>query len=354
MGGSALSADALAGGEAASLSLNHNCIAPGVADDSDGQQPLPFQLTGSQKKTAFALEQNVAAMIEEAGLENCGFLTLTVGDLITCSEAGCAGCGKEHFRQVWEAPESSRRIHSLMTNLLDELFPRAVIVTERHKSGAIHFHLIVECLGDIRTGFDFEAFLDARNARKAGYVDHEAEKRYADSATPVLKRLWSILRERLPSYGFGRAELTPIYKTGEAVSRYVSKYVEKNLFNRRPEDKGKKLVRYMGWRGSQMTANKFSWCNPRATAWRNKARDLAALALVTSREKVAAAFGARWSFKLTRVMHAVDDRPLPAFEWTYPERECARQLVCRVARRQWLNKAETENQAVPVEWRIAA
>lgn len=331
------------GAPAPSLSLNHNCNAPALAVEDSGQEPLPFHLTGSQKKTAFALEKNVARMISEAGLERCGFLTLTVGD-----------DAPDGFRQVWDAAEASRRIHSLMSGLLADIFPRAVVVTERHKSGAIHFHLIVEARSDLRTGFDFAAFLSARQARQRGECDPAAEKSYVDSATPALRALWALFRERLPSYGFGRAELTPIYKTGEAVSRYVSKYVEKNLFNRLPEDKGKKLVRYMGWRKLQLTANAFSWANARATAWRNKARDLAALAMVADRSKVAAAFGPRWSFKLTRIMHAVDDRPLPAFEWDFPERECVRQIVCRVARRQFLRRAENENRALPMEWRIAA
>lgn len=331
------------GGAAASLSMNHKRNAPALAVEDSGQEPLSFHLTGSQKKTAFALEKNVARMVKEAGLERCGFLTLTVGDDEPCG-----------FRQVWDAKEASRRIHSLMTGLLSDVFPRAVVVTERHKSGAIHFHLIVACRADIRTGFDFAAFLAARNARKAGGADRDAERRYKRAASPALRLLWALFLRRLPGYGFGRAELTPIYKSGEAVSRYVSCYVEKNLFNRLPEDKGKKLVRYMGWRGTHLTANGFSWCNERATAWRNKARDLAALALVSDRSKVAVAFGPRWSYQLTRIMHAVDDRPLPAFEWTYPERETARAIVCRAARRRWLTRAETENAAVPVEWRLAA
>lgn len=309
--------------------MNHNCNAPALAVEDSGQVPLPFTLTGSQKKTAFALEYNVARMVREAGIERCGFLTLTVGDETP-----------NGFRQVWEAAEASRRIHSLMSGLLADLFPRAVVVTERHKSGAIHFHLIVETRHDIRSGFDFEAF-------KAG-------EGYASSASEHLRALWGVLRERLPSYGFGRSELAPIYSNGEAISRYVSKYVEKNLFNRLPEDKGKKLVRYMGWDRSHLTANAFSWANERARAWRNKARDLAALALVDCRKKVAGAFGPRWSFRLTRIMHAIDDRPLPAFEWSYPERETARALVCREARRRWLSRAETENAAVPIEWRLAA
>ena len=202
-----------------SLSKSHN--------SNEGKSSEAFTLNGSQRKTAYALEKNVARMFEEAGVERIGFLTLTVGNWKTCADAGCCGCheGRLHFVQVFDPKEASRRINSLITGLLHELFSRAVIVTERHKSGAIHFHLIVECREDIRTGFDFVAF--------------KAKRGYKKSASPALRRLWQLLLERLPGYGFGRAELSPIYKTGEAVSRYVAKYVEKNVLARRPEDEKK-------------------------------------------------------------------------------------------------------------------
>lgn len=326
-------------GASASLSMSHNSNGEAVRVD---QPDLPFRLTGSQQKTAYALERNVARMIEEAGIERVGFLTLTVGD----DEPG-------GFRQVWDAVEASRRINSL-GKLLRELFPRMVVVTERHKSGAIHFHLIVETMGDIRTGFDFEAFLRARKARKDGGCDAEAEKRYVDSAPPALRALWGMLRERLPGFGFGRAELTPIYKTGEAISRYVSKYVEKNLFNRLVEDRRKKLVRYWGWNKSQMKPNEFSWATPRAAAWRRNAEKLSGLVGVRHRGEVADAFGPRWAYRLSRVMNAVagDDRTVCGeVTRTLPVREAARALVLREAIGTWVSRRRRADGRQPGLWR---
>ncbi len=317
--------------ESGSLSMSHNY---------NEQRELPFRLTGSQKKTAYALEQNVACMIEEAGLEFCGFLTLTVGDE-----------EEDGFRQVWDAAEASRRIKSLENGLLADLFPRSIIVTERHKSGAIHFHLIVECREDIRTGFDFASFLAARTARKEGWVNEEAEREYQASASDHLRALWGILRERLPAYGFGRSELTPIFKTGEAISRYVSKYVEKNLFNRLAEDKGKKLVRYMGWKGQQMTANGFSWATPAACEWRKNAAALAKTQGVLHREEVALCFGPRWAFRLSRAMQDAD--------YVLTRRchaEDARELIVDFVRREvvfpqwrsWLEDERREEEGLPL------
>jgi len=110
-----------------SLSMSHNCDGTSELTQAD----LPFHLTGSQAKTAFALRKNAELMIREAGLSACGFLTLTVGEM-----------EGETFRQVWDATEASRRIHHLQRRVLSALFERAIIVTERHKNGAIHFHVI--------------------------------------------------------------------------------------------------------------------------------------------------------------------------------------------------------------------
>lgn len=288
------------GAERPSLSMSHNSN----GEESAGEVVEVFTLNGSQRKTAYALEQNVARMFTEAGIERIGFLTLTVGDWKSCADAGFCCCheGAAHFVQVFGPDEASRRINSLITGLLRDLFPRAVIVTERHKSGAIHFHLIVECREDIRTGFDFAAF--------------KAKHGYKKSASPALKRLWTLLLERLPGYGFGRSELTPIFKTGEAVSRYVSKYVEKNLFARRPEDKGKKLVRYMGWHGSHMRPNEFCWATPAACEWRTRVRSIAALHGISEMEQAREAWGARWAFRLTGV---ISDLINSAHLLTHPE-----------------------------------
>src|SRR4051812_32062127 len=123
---------------------------PIILPAPDGQQEfLEKLLTGSQAKTAYALRINCERMIAECagGLESIGFGTLTVGDQ-----------GPEGFKQVKDSAEASRRINNLNRRLLADLFTRWIVVTERHKSGAIHFH-VLGCLRgnpDIRTGLDFK------------------------------------------------------------------------------------------------------------------------------------------------------------------------------------------------------
>jgi len=311
---------------------------------------MPFRLSGSQAKTAFALRQNVENMIagnaqkklkavefwattpdgvkelrqaqvwlaEHAeNLTCCGFLTLTVGDWM--------GTGKgRKFVQVWEAKEASRRINNLNRRLLKTIFVKAIIVTERHKNGAIHFHIVGILRGrpDIRTGFDFPAF----NALIASGRNFSA----ADvGACPELAALWKLLRDELPGFGFGRAQLTPIEKTGEAIACYVSKYIEKNICNRTPDDKRKKLVRYIGWGKQQLKPNEFSWATKRAMAWRQKTAACAALVGVQSREQAAEVFGPRWAWKLSGIWTKFDDSTRTFFVWDFKERELVRALLLK-------------------------
>jgi len=79
-----------------SLSTSHN--------SNEGEFSEVFTLNGSQRKTAYALEKNVAQMFEEAGLERIGFLTLTVGDWKSCEE-GCASAG--YWRSPGGVPKTS-------------------------------------------------------------------------------------------------------------------------------------------------------------------------------------------------------------------------------------------------------
>lgn len=313
------------GGESASLSFSHNSDVGGKPSQPD----LPFKLTGSQAKTQYALELNAAEMIREAGVEACVFITITCGKKVD----GLFVCEPSH-------DVASKRINNASRRLFPDLFEKWIIVTERHENGGVHFHLLAVVKGrpDVRSGFIFAAV---------------KERRWTNASEP-LRAVWAVLDARLPDLGFGRAQTTPIEKTAEAVACYVSKYVCKNLFARLDVDKGKKLVRYGGF-SRHIKANDFGWCNARATAWRKKAEELASMAGVESgqagREEVAEVFGSRWAFRLTRVMHAIDDRPLPAFEWTSPhERECARQFVLRVASTRWVLKRAIRNSESPVEW----
>ena len=238
------------------------------------------------------------------------------------------------FRGVNEAAEASRRVNNLM-KFLKIIFSRGIVVTERHQSADIHFHLIAALASgaDIRTGLDFEA------VRRRDY----------SSASPALRGVWRQLRATLPKYGFGRHELLPIRKTGEAVAAYIAKYVEKNVCNRTAADKHKKLVRYFGWQKAQLKPNEFEWDGERARAWRGKAREICALvgvelpdAEISPAEhvkKICTAkagkirpkmmdgrqateiIGSRWAYYVTDFISKVSDAAVPFMIWDFVTRK---------------------------------
>lgn len=310
---------------------------------------LDKMLSGSQAKTAYALRLNAETMIcgdsprklvtfaypdgkkikvwlaEKPENLNCtGFLTLTIG---ARDETG-------HFRGVADASEASRRINNLNRRVLELIFERAILVTERHKSGDIHFHVlgVLRSRADIRSGFDFETFDElVRRGTKFSAADV--------GASPELAALWKMLRDTLPGYGFGRAQMTPVKKTSEAVAAYISKYIEKNVCNRLPQDAHKKLVRYIGWEKLQLKPNSFSWGTARAAAWRGKTRECAGLIGLESPEQCALAFGPRWAWRLSGVWTKIDDAVHPIVIWpSFAVREFARRELFHDAHHDYLRK----------------
>lgn len=204
------------------------------------------KMPGTKAKQAKALAFNIRWAGETFGVEKLGFLTLTVGDSVNGRWVG-----------VSDRAEASRRFNSIL-NRIRERYRCGVIVTERHKSGAIHFHLLVVLREDIKTGFDFEA----------------VKNRDYRSASDALRDEWAWWRENQGKYGFGRHELMPVRTTGEQIGRYVAKYLGKSWEERAADDKGGRCVRYFGrWSstdakvGPPMSA-RHGAVTPRACAWR--------------------------------------------------------------------------------------
>lgn len=193
----------------------------------------PVEFPPSARRTAFALQLNVAGMIQRHGIERVGFLTLTFRD------------------HVVDPKEAQRRMHSLRTGVLKKRYGEVITVMERQKSGRIHFHCLVALPDDIRAGIDFDAI--ARGDYR--------------SANAALRAEWAFWRKTAKAYGFGRTELMPVKSTTEAISNYVGKYIAKHVNHREARDRGAKLVRYTG---PKVATTRFAWVSPRATEWRRK------------------------------------------------------------------------------------
>jgi hypothetical protein len=188
-------------------------------------------LASKKKKAAFALQTNIAAMIVKYGIERIGFLTLTFADNVQCHK------------------EATKRFNSLATNVLKNKYQSWVRVSERQQSGRWHFHLIVSCKHDIKRGLKFD----------------ELKNKNYKSANKALRGEWSFWRTVAKKYNFGRTELLPIRKSGEAVAAYMAKYLTKG--KRTADDKGARLVSYSS-KVLRVCTQSFSWCGGGAKKWR--------------------------------------------------------------------------------------
>lgn len=226
------------------------------------------KLQGHHKRTAAALAMNIQDMVKKHGIERIGFLTLTFPELVTSPK------------------EAQRRFNSLATHVLKR-YTAWIRVFERHKSGGIHYHLLVVCPGDIRAGFRF-------GEAKAGNYQ---------SASPLLKAEWKFWRETAERYGFGRTELLPIKSNREGIARYVGKYVSKHIGQRIEADKGVRMVEYS--KGAKMARTAFAWVTPRAQVWRQKLAVLAERARIKTYDGFQQRFGQRWAWQLRDAVAAV-------------------------------------------------
>jgi len=237
------------GGAASSWSIPHICI-PIVRSG--------LKLTqGSGKKMAEVVSLEVVRFARQVGVERMVFLTGTMP-------------GND---RVKDQVEFQRRYHSLMANMMPEIFTGGINIQERHQDKTLHFHGIEVVDFDARTGFDFDAFDKAQAAWKAGGDTEEFRywrRVYAQSACPQLRALWALLKVRFPDFGFGtRFELLPVRTNAEAIGRYLGKYVVKGYDCRLPEDRGKHLVRFWGFaRMGRVASAQFAWAKGRAAIWR--------------------------------------------------------------------------------------
>lgn len=241
----------------------------------DGAKPLPclYSNNGAQiepntlnlltpyhRKQAETLYWNTSSFVELYGLNYVGFLTLTFKDNVT-----------DHH-------EASRRFKSLNKHFLKTTFGNWILVKERQNRGAWHYHILIDCKTDIRTGFNWKA----------------AVCRDYTSASPALKNLWAKLRKAMPKYGFGRSELMPIRSNKDGIGRYVGKYISKHVGVREERDKGVRL--FSSSSGFRPANTNFAWNTPHAWVWRMKVKEFARIRRVGSYGGLQMHFGKRWAF----------------------------------------------------------
>lgn len=236
-------------------------------------------LSGSARRSAYALQVDAEAIVEAWGVNNTVFITLTFGG---------GGDGPT-------VAKAQRCFDSFLTHSLGKLFTGGIKVLERGaKRGRVHFHLLADAGADVRTGVDFEAL--ARGDRR--------------TFRPHLRHLLASLRTAGQRYGFGRiCECDPIKSTREGIARYVCKYISKHFEQRQTRDKGARLRSYWGTARPRRVVKscRFSWAGEkgeRGWLWRAKLARISALNGMKDSDAWKLRFGPRWAYHIAGYVDA--------------------------------------------------
>lgn len=254
-------------GEARSDSLLH--LNNNISDETPS--PSTTNLSPYHKKSAYTLANNVQRFCDLYGIENCAFLTLTFPDNVT------------------DHREASRRFNNMNRRYLSVHYGEWIWARERQDRGAWHFHIIIQCKGDIRTGFDWDEYLAWIKDYKSG------KRRRLKTGNTLLRSLWEMNRRAFANYGFGRSEILPIRSTAEAVANYVGEYISKQIGQRPEEDKGVRLTSHSA--GFAASTPKFSWNTDGGKMWRSNVRLLALFLKCGDIDDISEKLGPGWPYR---------------------------------------------------------
>ena len=241
-----------------------------------------YKPTSIQTHTFNALDKNCKHWLKLYTDERIGILTLTFAEHLTDLEEG------------------QRRLNNLFRLInREKKFQWLVRVVEAQKNGRIHYHILVKTHQNIKGNIDWEIY------EKMGKVPGISEKRklgrlLSNSAEKHLVELWSWLRKKCKSTGFGRHELMPLRKP-DHIKNYIGKYMEKdyqtNDLKKNGKNTNKRLITYS--RKAPKVANtKCSHVNGKAFMRRYHLRHFAEFRGIKDEEEMREIYGQRWSHHL--------------------------------------------------------
>ena len=263
------------------------------SNNCTGVQKSLSKFTPYQRKNAYRLEKDVDKFVSQVGINNILFLTLTFA------------------QNIVDNKEASKRFHSLRTHFISKFFGKWMLVKERQKRGAWHYHILVEVPFDVRSSFDFDTYrfigiLRKENVpwSKKGKFIKKFERKLHRSASPGLRSVWALLTENMKKYGFGRSHAAPIETNVEAISKYVGKYISKHMDERITEDKGVRLTSTS--KDFINSSTKFAWNTEGGKEWRRKLKQFASLIGIRNMADMAYVFGSKWAYHWEHSILSVD------------------------------------------------
>lgn len=245
-------------------------------------------LSPYHKKAVLALEENIQAHIEDVGIERIGFLTLTFKS------------------KLFDYKRATKCFNSFVSSVrFKRSFGKWWRVAEMHSDGSWHFHLLVDCLCDVRSGFNWLKYDEARkrknrNLRKACPLGHS------------LREMWKVTQNmKRDSATVGRIEILPIRSNAEGCSRYLSKYLSKGFIDsangsRRIRKERRRLTGKGAGAVRRMSAQ-FAWYSSGARKYRAKLARIAEHFALTDISDFSVKWGKRWAYKLKQLIRSLPE-----------------------------------------------
>ncbi|MBC2594032.1 hypothetical protein H5P28_07130 [Ruficoccus amylovorans] len=265
---------------AASAPPAHAAKSPAALPCLETNNSIQSYRPTAQKASKLIIAEAVLELIQIEGIETILFGTLTFPKPVTLKEA----------QKAW---------NSAASNAIRPAILKGCRILEPHKSRQPHYHLVIATGQDVRRGFDFDAYQEARAHHWASAEGRKATRIYGASANDELREWWTFFR-RLERFGFGRSEAVPIYKAGEAAAEYASKYVSD--LDRPIEFRGARLYAPINWKPS--TKRGFGFVES-GRAWRLAVAKIAQDLGFTSEADFRREFGSNWAWGLRGTIFSI-------------------------------------------------
>lgn len=238
---------AMAAGEAVRLSCQKGNISRQAAVNRTYYNRCAVALQTNISRWVLSIGKRYASAAVRREIDNIGYTPAALAEVervaklhvaeftITMrSVAGAELAGeRRRFAQAWDA--FNKRY---LKEIAAAYFGEFVRVFEAHKSGVLHAHVLIECKRPLCKFGDNGRPLPFR-FRPSGAVDGR-------TVAPWVTEVWKTIRTGQLSYlGIGeRHTLQPIRKGINLFARYISKYISKDIVNRKPHLRGLRMVAY--------------------------------------------------------------------------------------------------------------